>query len=34
VDELTYIWKWDIDRDGRGISDERLDQELAHLLTR
>lgn len=34
MDELGYIWKWDIERSGVGLTDERVDQLLAHLLAK
>ncbi|GGP22050.1 hypothetical protein GCM10010970_23180 [Silvimonas iriomotensis] len=32
LDELTYVWKWDADGSGAGLSDAELDKRLAHLL--
>ncbi|MEE9927940.1 hypothetical protein [Microvirgula aerodenitrificans] len=34
IDEISYVWKWDMDRCGVGISDEQLDRYLSHLLNR
>ncbi|WP_380227218.1 hypothetical protein [Jeongeupia naejangsanensis] len=31
MDDLIYIWKWDMERAGVGISDERIDILLVHL---
>lgn len=34
LDDISYIWKWDFDRCGKGLSDEDIDQRLSHLLKR
>ncbi|AAQ60442.1 hypothetical protein CV_2774 [Chromobacterium violaceum ATCC 12472] len=32
LDDISYVWKWDFDGSGKGLSDEGLDQRLGHLL--
>lgn len=32
LEELSCIWRWDFKNNGEGVSDERLDELLAHLL--
>ncbi|MCP1293035.1 hypothetical protein NK214_22915 [Chromobacterium sp. S0633] len=32
LDDISYVWKWDIDGNGQGISDDSLDKYLKHLL--
>ncbi|QOD83511.1 hypothetical protein [Chromobacterium haemolyticum] len=32
LNDISYVWKWDIDGNGQGISDDRLDKYLEHLL--
>lgn len=32
LNDISYVWKWDINGHGQGISDDRLDKYLEHLL--